>query len=73
MGYGAFGLFKSPHKATISRLLSDRDAIVMQLPEALKRKKALLSVQLQQDEAVVEFVMLAEGEKVSLSADMIIH
>ncbi|KAE9008553.1 hypothetical protein PR003_g14498 [Phytophthora rubi] len=67
-----FGLAAAPHKGTICRVLKAHKDLRMQRSEFGSEKKKMPAAQLQLDENVVEFVMLAELEGICLSGDMII-
>jgi hypothetical protein len=62
-----------PNKSTIGRVLKSSARLLRQPAETAIRKNALSDLRLALDENVVEFVMLAEAENVSITGAMIIH
>ncbi|KAE8986442.1 hypothetical protein PF005_g4469 [Phytophthora fragariae] len=67
-----FGLRRLPGKATISRIISGRIALLRQPHENAQRKNKPSPFQLQLDQNIVEFIMLAEAEGICLSGAMIV-
>lgn len=69
-----FDLAARPHKSTISRVLKSRGLLEQPQPvETLSRKKVAAPSHVLLDVNVVEFIMMAEADSVSLNADMIIQ
>ncbi|EGZ22422.1 hypothetical protein PHYSODRAFT_496251, partial [Phytophthora sojae] len=67
-----FGLQRPPGKATIGRIISGRIALLRQPHESAQRKNKPSPFQLQIDQNIVEFIMLAEAEGICLSGAMIV-
>lgn len=66
-----FDLPAKLNKSTIGRLLRDGDMLLAQPPDAADRKNKLSRCRLELDQRIVEFILLAELENISISGAMI--